>query len=443
MKFKITVLFFVIFLPLTFILYQCHSFYKTPTKRLALDDSYSKMPEDNFHKYINLPINHNNPESELFRGFYILSPNYDKNDQITFILTDGQMELVGTDTDFDFFENILGNSSYVLIGRRGHFPTLFPEVYNRDKTLNYTKALNLYGSKQYIEDIELIRQDLKKKGLLGKSKKINIFGASGAGILAQQYISKYGKNVDRVILQSTGAPDISRKNNQSYSPDFADFNLEGNKILESILKESEINLPRLSNILYQVGRSSKKPKKDQINILNRVKEGSTLFSYYFKPQYNLRLLKQILNSPNSAASKVRYFELIGHDLKKYNAEKKKNINLLYEFSNELLWDFAKKNASEEIAPKNFQINRSSFQYQTLVLSGSKDIVFSIETGEEIAKAYSNSRFIAFDDNHKFSNNNQEFYLNLRKSFLSDGFNSPEFQKILPNTHVKIKKDTKF
>ena len=52
------------------------------------------------------------------------------------------MELVDLDPDFDFFEAMLGGASYVLIGVRGHAPTLLPEVY-RDGKVDHEQAMRL------------------------------------------------------------------------------------------------------------------------------------------------------------------------------------------------------------------------------------------------------------------------------------------------------------
>ena len=44
---------------------------------------------------------------------HLLSPGFRKGGDVTFLLTDGQMELVDLDPDFDFFEAMLGGASYV------------------------------------------------------------------------------------------------------------------------------------------------------------------------------------------------------------------------------------------------------------------------------------------------------------------------------------------
>lgn len=190
------------------LLYLHYDFYKIPKSRISLNETYAEMPQDSFHHYINLPVDHHQTTKCLYRAFYQLSPNFYKSKNITFLLTDGQMELLSTKTNFPFFANVLGEAFYVLIGVRGHSPTLFPEVY-KDGKVNYEMALRLFDSDQQIMDIECVRLNLIKKGILKKDDKINIFGASGVGVLAQLYISKYGSNVNRVILESTGVPIFS------------------------------------------------------------------------------------------------------------------------------------------------------------------------------------------------------------------------------------------
>jgi hypothetical protein len=40
-----------------------------PNKRLELDEYYSDMPPDEKHIYIEMPIDHNNPDWEISKGF--------------------------------------------------------------------------------------------------------------------------------------------------------------------------------------------------------------------------------------------------------------------------------------------------------------------------------------------------------------------------------------
>lgn len=432
-KKRLILLAIVIFLAIPAVLYFTHrSFYSVPSARLALNETYPEMPEDEFHHYIDLPLDHNDQSRGYFRGFYLFSPNFYKSKNITLLLTDGQMELVGLKTDFDFFEDVLKGNSYVLIGVRGHSPTLFSELF-KDGEVNYDDALNLYGSDQQIEDIENVRLDLIKKGYLEPQDKINVFGASGAGILAQQYISKYGSRVNRVILESTGAPDLAKKANANFSPDLKDFNPQAATILDELLSNNSVDKKTVSNILYQLGRMENSPRDAQLRFLEDLRNGGHLWSYRLKPVMNLSLLNYIIKTPNELEARVRWFELVGSDLMKYNSEQE--TNLLYEISETAVSDLLEYHKNNNRSPKDWLIERSAFSGEVLILKGTQDVVFSDAINIDIQRSYPNSKLLFFNDGHRMQRD-KNHYQQIRTSFLEKGFDSAEFMSVIKTDEVK-------
>ncbi len=419
----------------TWIFYEHYKFYSFPSTRLELNEEYVEMPSDENHHYLELPVDHFSSDSKFYKGFYILSPNFNKEDDIVFLLTDGQMELVTPNSTLDFFETILGKSSYVIIGRRGHSPTLFPEIFNSDGTVNYEAAINLYNSEQHIEDIDMIRLDLIKKNLLGRNDKIMLFGASGAGVLAQQYISKYGNNVSRVILESTGAPDLSKNNNVPFSHNFKDYNLEGEILLDAVTKSEHFDKPTISNILYQTARANEAPIASQIKILQSLKNGGSLFAYKFKPKFNMTFMNYMIKSPSAVAARVRWFELVGSDLINYKVDSE--TNLLYEFSKIFLSDFLEYYISRKIKPKEFKLNRNDFLGELFILKGKEDVVFSDSINLKIKQAYPNSKIAFFNYLHKYMKN-IKYYKDLRLEFFKNGFKSSQFENLLKTPRILIK-----
>lgn len=415
-------------------LYFAHrNFYSVPQTRLATNEIYAEMPEDDFHHYIDLPVDHNDLKKGSFRGFYLFSPNFYQSKNITFLMTDGQMELVSLKTDFGFFESVLNGGSYVLIGVRGHSPTLLPEVF-KDGRIDYDEALNLYGSDQQVEDIENVRLDLVNKGLIAPEGKINVFVASGAGVLAQQYVSKYGANVNRVILESTGAPDLAKKTNVKYSPDFRDFNPDAAQILESLLDKKSVEKKMVCNILYQVGRTEKSPREAQFKLLENLQNGGNLWSYKIKPIMNLTVLNYVIKSPSELAARVRWFELVGYDLMRYDSETE--TNLLNEISVEAVSDLLDYLKNRNKSPKEFVIERGKFPGEVLILKGTEDVVFSDAINEEIQRSYPNSKLLFFKDGHRMQND-KEYYQKVRSVFLEKGFGSPDFMSLIKSGDLVV------
>jgi len=400
------------------VIYLHLDFYSIPDSGLLLDGTYSEMNEDAFHKYINLQVDHNDPSKGQFRGFYLLSPSFYDSKNITFVLTDGQMELVTTRTDFGFFDEILGPGSYVLMGVRGHSPTYLSDVY-KNGLVNFEAALDLYSSAQQVEDIEQVRLEMVKNGTLEPGRKINIFGASGAGVLAQQYISKYSTNVNRVILESTGAPDLSKALGIKYSPDLKEFNPDVAASLEEILKAGSADRSAIANILYQLGRTSMTPRESQTQLLDELKKGSWMLRYRLDPKYNLSVLNYLVKSPRTIAARVRWFELVGLDLLEYDPEE--GINLLYEISMVALSDFVERYRKSGQSPAGLYVKRD-FLGEVLILKGTEDVVFGDEINRKLQQAYPNARLLFFKDGHRMQND-KEKYRKLRVSFFDKGFAS--------------------
>ncbi|HEY6435258.1 MAG TPA: hypothetical protein VIY47_01595, partial [Ignavibacteriaceae bacterium] len=279
-------------------------------------------------------------------------------------------------------------------------------------------------SDQQVEDIEQIRLDLIAKGILPIDSNINIFGASGAGVLAQQYISKYGEHVNRLILESTGAPDLARILNTQYSPNFYEFNPTAAALLDSLLIKKPSDKLTVCNILYQKGRAEKSPKEEQLKVIEQILNGGSLWKYKFKPITNISILNYMIKPPKEIAARVRWFELVGNDLMRYDSQKE--INLLYELSSKAVSDLTTFHKINNIPAKEFNINRSSFSGEVLILKGTEDVVFSDEINRAIQHNYPNAKLMLFKDGHRMQNDKEQ-YIKIRNSFLQEGFNAAIFQ----------------
>lgn len=392
--------------------------YAIPNERLSLGAIYAEMPADERHRYVDLPLDHDDPSLGKFRGFYLLSPRFKHGKNITFVLTDGQMELVSTKTDFAFFDALFGDLPYVLIGVRGQAPTFLPEVYPNG-VIDYARAMNLYGSDQQVEDIEAVRRDMQIKGLLPADGRINVFGASGAGVLAQQYVSAHGSQVNRLLLESTGAPDLALASGVPYSPKFREFNPPADRLLTTHLAEHPSSRAALANVLYQLARSSADPRGVQLRTLEDLNDGAFLAKYQLKPMQNLWLLNYMIKAPKSLMARVRWFELVGMDLVRYDPHT--GTDLLYDISQVAVSDVLDWHRRNHITPKRFAIDRG-FSGQVLILKGRNDVVFGDAINQQLRDAYSNSRLLVFDDGHRLQRD-PTGYRAIRQEFFTGGFDA--------------------
>lgn len=399
---------------------------RPPASRLALDAFYPEMPADARHHYLNLPLDYGDSSSALFRAFYILSPHFQPNASVVFFLTDGQMELVNPDPDFSFFEAELPGLSYVLIGHRGHTPTLFPEVYPAGKA-DLHRAMRLYGSRQSVEDIERVRRDMVEQRLLPPDGRIMIFAASGAGVLAQQYVERYGEHVSRVLLASTGAPDLAREHGWDYARPFAEFDSSAAVDLGKVLRTRSVSPVSLTYLLYQLGREGQKGHVAQRRVIRGLLGHNPLpyFWYRLHPSLSWLLSSTILDTPPADAAKVRMYELLGADLKRYGTAARSDVSLLYTWTPDILRDYL----AADVAVPELLIDRSRYRGEVLVITGHDDVVFSPRIGRAIAAAYPDGFFLEVPGGHRLEQN-RGYHQALRTAFFVHGLHAPRTEALL-------------
>jgi hypothetical protein len=413
---------------------QYGSYISVPKERLGLSEYYPEMPPDSNHIYIELPVDHHDPGLGKYKGFYLLSPGFTAKKDIIFYLTDGQQNKVNTQSDFKAFEQKLPGMSYVVMGRRGSYPTLFPEVYTKDGSLDYKKAMNLYGTEQQIEDIEMVRQDLEKKGYLSSDGKIMLFGTSGAGILIQEYIAKYGEHVSKVMLEATGAPDIAIDNKIiNIGSPFTEImkieNPETLKKLEDILTKNKVDRASLCFMLYKIQLYDIDWKNSCSKLIDDIADGKkeNYYKNLLNPEYNFKITQLLMKLPMMESTKVRIFEIIGEQLIKY-LDTPGDINIAFEWEKELIKEYIKKVRAGiiDVPIINLTEKRKEYGGEVLLLIGDVDNQFSVKAAEVISKAYPKSKMILVHDTHAMLQNDRK-YQNLRNVFFTKGLYSEEVE----------------
>ncbi len=404
-------------------------FNAVPISRLAAGSNYPEMPPDEYHHYLQIPIDHNNPSLGNFTDFYLFNPEFKAKDNVVFWLCDNQQEAVGLRDSWEEFDANLGGLSYVLMGNRGVYPTLFPEVFNEDGSINYTLAMTLYGSNEQIDDIEAIRQDMQNKGLLPENGKIMVYGRSGGGVLVQQYLDKYGDHVSRALIEASGSPNQARVHNTTFMKNTYTSNPRLASSYFALSQKGDA-APSMAFMLYMIGQGGdtelqKKIANSKIESLSLV-DRLTYLKNWLVPSNNFPLVCLLFNAPRELEVKVRLYELIADDLEDYSPASHQEVCLGYEWAKVLLVDFIDARKEGSIHTMQISPNHSSYRGEVMVWSGTADQVFSVEMGQWLSDAYPNSRLAVFNDSHQFQRD-QDYYRDFRRAFFTAGLNSSVVQ----------------
>ena len=372
---------------------QYRAFMAPPASRLAAGAYYPEMPPDALHHYLRLPLDHFAPGGGTYTGFYILSPGFKPGAPTALVITDGQQELVSVTPDMAWFAGRLGAQQYALLAGRGNTPTLFPELYGPGGAVDYRAAMNLYGA-----------------------------------ALAQRYMGKYGANVQRALLESTGGLDLARANGIRFSKNLYELD-PGQAELFAGVKSGRTALAFMLFKLAQENRDSAPVRQAILKAKTGFYPPGTweYFKRLLSPVYNWRLIKLIISAPAELAVRVRMYELLSADLKTYRGENAADVNLMCEWAGALLTDFQAAESSGRINVTAPAIDRAAFKGEVLVFSGTKDHVFTQRMGRLVAGSYGRSAFASFEDIHRLGRY-PEYYRTFRQAFFSGGLSSPELKK---------------
>lgn len=406
--------------------------FSVPTSRLEAGGFYPEMFPDGHHYYLQIPQDHGNPSQGNFTAFYLLSPEFSAGGDVIFWLFDNQQEAVGminSTADFENFEEILRGQSYVLMGNRGVSPTLFPEIFNKDGFANHSQALRLYGSRQQVEDIEAVRQDMQRKGLLPEDGRIMLYGGSGGGVLVQQYLDRYGEHVSRALIECSGAPDLAAMHNTTFMKEtyLSDESLANSYFS---LMQNGSDTASLAFMLYKIGLAGDVKLQNQIagsrSGTSSLEGEQAYITGWLTPANNFPLVRCMLDAPRELEVKVRIYELVGDDLERYHPASAQKVCLGYEWIRVILADFLKAHENGEIPVTKIQLNRSGYDGEVMIWSAAFDQVFSEQMGQWMRQSYPHARLAIFSDSHE-RRKDPEYRREFRKAFFLHGLYSPEVQ----------------
>jgi hypothetical protein len=143
-----------------------------------------------------------------------------------------------------------------------------------------------------------------------------LYGGSGGGFLVQQFLNKYGSQVTRALIESSGAPDLAQQYNSTFATNFYESNPEAATALFSLYPQGLP--PSLAFTLFKLGLEG--DNEAQTRIVNG-QTNSTAFrdkifylKNWIKPPNNFPLVNFIIGIPSEVEVKVRIYELVGADL---------------------------------------------------------------------------------------------------------------------------------
>jgi pimeloyl-ACP methyl ester carboxylesterase len=236
----------------------------------VFSQQHRRPVDDFYHRNIIVPVNHFDDKEGTFSLYYELSSNFTFDRPTILFLTDQQQSYgeAGKVDDLAKWMQFDSTFNLVFIENRGRQYS-FIDANKTDGTIDREKVYRLLCSKQMIEDIECVRRDLFKDH---PESKVFIFARSGGGYVAQEYLAKYGKHIQRAYFQCAPNPIIMKQLGYIESRSFVDaLNAADPSLhekLKTVLAKNIVPELHLLWMLYRIRFTVERPDSIYRSIVN-------------------------------------------------------------------------------------------------------------------------------------------------------------------------------
>ena len=378
-------------------------------------------------------MDYDNHAAGTFSLYYQLTSNFDFNRPTIIFFYDGQQEygrpgkVDDLAKEYNFFESF-NVVRYQYRGRKYSYI----ELKNNDGTVNWEKAYRVMSSKQAIEDIESLRQDLFK----GRPEtKVFVYGRSGGGYLIQRYLAKYSKNVKRAFIESAPHPIIMKQLGNPESKYLYNLLMEKdpalNDKLKAVLDRKIVPDLKLLWILKGIPYKSKNPKDELAKLINELYQGKKgLYEQYLRRR-GFDFSKVLVPEKQMSAWEIGGVLVPVEFIMEFTSGPEPNyVDPLYACLGKASEPYIRLIEEKKVdAPVPVPLEKlKEVETEVFWLTGKNDHVSPYQIGIELGKYFKNYEMFIADDNHNLTIH-KECYLLLRNAFFKYGIGSKQLQEV--------------
>ena len=374
-----------------------------------------------FSQTINAPIDYRNVQKGHFKLEYEFGNEYNPKLPTVIVIADAQQFYVRKGRIKKIQNDLFGEKLNVLgLISRGNNEYLKQKIsLTKDGLTNWELAYQVFQSYQFVNDIELIRNEILNNG-----QDVYLYGQSGGAFLITEYLSMFpDADIKKVFLGASVNPVIEQKLgilHDNFQRDFLSKN-ESDKIkLDIILKQNFFDRKLVASLFQRQNFFVELPElnKTRSELINRLHLRDTIYINKLKKEYQIDTINSLFESEVGIPIRVRLSEFIYPILENW-----KNFQSSFypdlENSYNIAYPIIKLNNKY-----NFHISHGfneelfrKFKGEVFILSGRYDHVADYRSSIYLNGLLENSSLLVVDDDHTFkslkSNNS---YAKLIKSF---------------------------
>ncbi|TJY37756.1 hypothetical protein [Pontimicrobium aquaticum] len=383
-----------------------------------------------------VPIDYNKPNGEKFYLKYQFGDTFNENLSTVFAIADGQQFWARPGRANRFQEETFGlRMNVVVIFGRPNSKIIESHLRNEDNEINWVNAYNLFGAKQWVEDIESVRKKVSP------NKKINLYGRSGGGFLLLQYLERYGKYVDKAFCQTALVPKLQTKLGYSYDRFWEEISSYDHNLqvkISQVLKEGYFNRYDVASAFQRQNFfvDSKKINQERKKLIDILfKKNKIAFDSVLK-KYQVNAIKRMKPTTMGICSTIRLFEFytyrdISKVLEGSLGKYRPDMEMIKIDVEPLIKELKKGNIE---LPSFSLSNLRNINTQVFLFAGRWDHVVDYRGQYYLNGLIPNSLLFLADDNHVFSSiYSTDSYKKLVQYSLLYDLDSPKMKQLLEET----------
>jgi pimeloyl-ACP methyl ester carboxylesterase len=378
---------------------------------------------------LDVPLDHSNPDLGLGSLYYEFGQSFEKEKPTLFVIVDAQQFFIREGEVANFQKRWFGDGFNVLgITGRNTRSDFIQASLDKDEKPDWKKAWQIFNHHQWLGDIEAVR-----KHVLGKNEPILIYGESGGGMMAHQYLAEYGQYVSRAFTRAVVHPYIVGQlglNSDRFWKEVGNYDPSLHKDLKKAMKR--YNSQR-SALVMTLQRQNFYVTPDEIGparaeLIQALAKGDDEYFQKVREEYAVDDVNQVMQTAEAIPIRVRLFEFLAPS----GARERISEDILcpdYEVQiniSEPLIALANKG---EIMPSDFPFNNlHKLESEVFVLSGRWDHVVDYRSSIALAANYPKGYLFIAEDSHVFSVFEESGLLApLLQQFLLFGLESKQFK----------------
>lgn len=389
--------------------------------------------ETSLYHTISVPVDYENNKSSKTSVSYELGASFDTHKPTVFIIADAQQFYIRKGSVAGL-QSSLFDSSYNVVGiiGRNNNADLKKMMTDSKGNTDWVRAFQVFSWQQYANDINEVR-----KKLVGANGHIYLYGQSGGGYLIHQFLSLYGKYVDKAFTAASVNYQLDAQsgiNHDKFWHDVLKTNSDFASRFSILIKQNVVSRELIAALFQRqnffVELDSLPSERE--NLLNTLLLNDTLQINGYKAKYQINAIQNLYSTAEGIPIKVRLFEFVFPLLQgfQFKADILQPDNENMYFTCLPLIKLYKKQA---IVPRPMKFSElHNVQTQIIILAGRWDHTADYRSQIGLAACYPQHFLFIANDNHTFSNLKKEnqyrkmisvFFLSKNREQLQMDFNN--------------------